>query len=321
MAPYLTSLSLNTKAPRPFRTSELLAQTQRQIPADPLFSHSHSDVWTGDLQGLSLPQGQHPESALYPLALLPADIFPCNNSALFDIILLQISCHGAPSTLLYLYTCPSNLMIIPQTCWKIKDKGKIHPRTGHEGPKREQMYSSTLSLTSALDRGGWSPPRPGRFTPRKETRYALYRRLGGPQGRSGRKRKISSLPEFDPRTVQPVAGRYTDWAIATLRIVNVFKHFHYCRNVIVFRAKCVNPLKPNDAYIGRTAPLTSRRCILYIYSTNIRTEYFKHAAHALFFSLQNAFYFIILSCLIPVLFAFYIQGVLKFKCKIPAPKG
>jgi hypothetical protein len=40
----------------------------------------------------------------------------------------------------------------------------------------------------------------------------LCRRLGGPQGRSGRVRKISSPPEFDPRTVQPVASRYTDWA-------------------------------------------------------------------------------------------------------------
>jgi len=32
---------------------------------------------------------------------------------------------------------------------------------------------------------------PRRFTPGKETRYPLYRRLGGPQGRSGRVRKIS----------------------------------------------------------------------------------------------------------------------------------
>jgi hypothetical protein len=42
-------------------------------------------------------------------------------------------------------------------------KGKDHPRTGHEGPEGGYRYSSTLSLTSALDRGGWSTPRPGRF--------------------------------------------------------------------------------------------------------------------------------------------------------------
>jgi hypothetical protein len=40
----------------------------------------------------------------------------------------------------------------------------------------------------------------------------LYRRLGGPQGRSGQVRKISHPPGFDPRTVQPVASSYTDCA-------------------------------------------------------------------------------------------------------------
>ena len=40
-------------------------------------------------------------------------------------------------------------------------------------------------------------------------RPGLYRRVGGPRGRSGRLRKISSPPGFDPRTVQPAASRYT----------------------------------------------------------------------------------------------------------------
>ena len=44
------------------------------------------------------------------------------------------------------------------------------------------------------------------------------------------------------------------------------------------RVKDINLLKLNDIYICRTAALTSRRYILNIYSTNIHTEYFKHAA-------------------------------------------
>ena len=51
------------------------------------------------------------------------------------------------------------------------------------------------------------------FTPRK-TRYPLYRRLSGPQGRSGQVPQISPQPGFDPGTVQPVVSRYIDWAIA-----------------------------------------------------------------------------------------------------------
>ena len=75
----------------------------------------------------------------------------------------------------------------------------------------------------------------------------------------------------------------------------------------------VNPLTPNDSYSGRTAPLTSKRSILYIYSPNIDTEYFKHGIYSPFLSLQNEVCFIILTYLVPVLFTFYVQDVVKFK--------
>ena len=47
-------------------------------------------------------------------------------------------------------------------------KGKVQPRTGHEGPEGDLRYNSTLSLTSAPDGGWWSTSLPGRFTPYKD---------------------------------------------------------------------------------------------------------------------------------------------------------
>ena len=75
-------------------------------------------------------------------------------------------------------------------------------------------------------------------------------------------------------------------------------------------------MTPNDPYSGVTAPLTSKRCILYIYSANLGTEYFKHGIYSPVFALQNAVCFIILTYLVPLLFTFYIQGVLKLKKNI-----
>ena len=77
----------------------------------------------------------------------------------------------------------------------------------------------------------------------------------------------------------------------------------------------VNLLMPNDKYSGRTAPLTSKRFILYIYSTNIGTEYFKHGIYSPFLPLQNVVCFINLTYLVPVLFTFNIQNVPKLKKK------
>jgi len=69
----------------------------------------------------------------------------------------------------------------------------------------------------------------------------------------------------------------------------------------------INLLTPNDDCSGRTAPLTSKYCILCIYSTNIGNEYFKHSIYSPFFPLQNAVCFINLKYLVPILFTFYIQ--------------
>ena len=57
--------------------------------------------------------------------------------------------------------------------------------------------------------GGWSMPRSGRFTPWKDLVLSVQE-AGWAQVRSGRVRKISPLLGLDPRTVQPVASRYTD---------------------------------------------------------------------------------------------------------------
>jgi len=50
---------------------------------------------------------------------------------------------------------------------KKKVKGKFYTIAGHEASEGEKRHSSTLSLTSVLDCGGWSKPHSGRFTPRK----------------------------------------------------------------------------------------------------------------------------------------------------------
>jgi hypothetical protein len=85
-------------------------------------------------------------------------------------------------------------------------------------PRRPLGRVDTL-LYSVFRLEGWegSASRPGRFLLPGKTQCPLYRRLGGPQCRSGQVRKISLSPGFDSRTVQPVTRRYIDWAIAALQ--------------------------------------------------------------------------------------------------------
>ena len=85
-----------------------------------------------------------------------------------------------------------------------KGKGKVFPLQARLWPRRWVEVKLYFSMTAALEWGEWSAARPGRTLPPGKTRYPLYRRLGGPQGRSGRAENLAP-PGFDPRTVQPVA--------------------------------------------------------------------------------------------------------------------
>jgi len=84
------------------------------------------------------------------------------------------------------------------------------------------------------------------------------------------------------------------------------------------------PLTPNDPYMGRTALLTSKRLILYIYSTNVGTEYFKYALYSpFFFSSQCSLFHnanLSGSCIIHILYTECAE-IKKKIIIIPAPKG
>lgn len=94
------------------------------------------------------------------------------------------------------------------------------------------------------------------FTPRplhpgKKTRYPLYTRLGGPWGRYGWIRKISPPAEFEARTVQPAASRYSSPP----------KLFTY-EKIIVFVLRTSAPLPREGEGVGKPyAAKTSRRII------------------------------------------------------------
>jgi len=87
-----------------------------------------------------------------------------------------------------------------------------------------QLY---FSFTSALERAGGQRHGPAALPPGK-SRYPLYRRLGGPQGRSGQVQKISPPPGFVCQTIHPIASRYTDCAITGHKVL-IFKYHMECR--------------------------------------------------------------------------------------------
>ena len=86
-------------------------------------------------------------------------------------------------------------------------------------------------------------------------------------------RKIRRFrPGLNPRTWVPKASTLTSRPPKPLLVFPC--QYHSTNDPY----SSINHLTPNGHSMGRTTQLTSRCCILYIYSTNIHTEYFKHAA-------------------------------------------
>ena len=83
-------------------------------------------------------------------------------------------------------------------------------------------------MTATLEGGEWSAARPGRTLPPGKSRYPFYKRLGGPQGRSGRAENLVPTG-IRSRTVQSVVSRYTDWATRptyTYICIYIYIHTH-----------------------------------------------------------------------------------------------
>ena len=104
--------------------------------------------------------------------------------------------------------------------------------------------------------------------------------------------------------------------VVTSRSTPVGKKENHLVNQLL-RTVAVNRLTLNDPYRGRTVPLTSKRCILYIYSANVGTAYFKHTLR--FFSSKCSLFrnSNVFGSYIHILYT----GCAKTKKKkIPAPK-
>ena len=95
------------------------------------------------------------------------------------------------------------------TLWNIKKVKFSRYRLGMA--QRVGRGIALLFHDRGTRRDEWSAASPGCTLPSEKTQYSLYRRLGGPQGRSERAENLVTTGIWSP-TVQPVVSRYTDWA-------------------------------------------------------------------------------------------------------------
>ena len=112
--------------------------------------------------------------------------------------------------------------------------GRFHSFTGHEGL---QLYSI---LDLCTRRGEGSASGPGSTLPPGKTRYPLYRRLCGPQGRSGLVRKISPHRDSIPGPSSPQAVEETKLNLSYLSHSLCCPACRKCKGVSLWRSLCTN---------------------------------------------------------------------------------
>ena len=139
---------------------------------------------------------------------------------------------------------------------------KVKPSRYRPGVAQRVGRGIALPFHDRATRKGWvvsSKPRP-HFTPRK-TRYPFYRRLGGPQGRSGRAENLVPTGIWS-RTVQPVVSRYTDWASGPTHIY-IYTH-------IIFLPTCFGCRSPSSGSHLKLIWLKNLMKPLYVYKLKWR---------------------------------------------------
>jgi len=97
-------------------------------------------------------------------------------------------------------------------------------------------------MTAALEGGEWSAARPDRTLTPEKTGYPFYRRLGGPQGRSGREENLVPTG-IRSRTFQPVVSRYTDWATRPPPPTHTFIYIYALITVAISISRCITSVE------------------------------------------------------------------------------
>jgi hypothetical protein len=102
--------------------------------------------------------------------------------------------------------------------------GKVQIEQVRKTERRNRAIAMLFFNFGAIWEVGGQGQAPAALPPGQRCVTHFYRRLGGTQGRSGWVRKISPTLEFDPRTVQPLAGRYTAYANRTHHVGTDTQH-------------------------------------------------------------------------------------------------